>query len=91
MAGSSSDDTIKVWPPLVWVCRWIWKRRAILFGIDILSAVWAGLPLIDITAIDHLVIVHALVTWILPHWLFLCHSLWASAISDNHLRPHCTT
>ncbi len=70
MAGSSSDDTIKVWPPIVWVCRWIWKRRAILFGIDILSAIWAGLPLIDITAVDHLAVVHTFVTWILPHWLF---------------------
>src|SRR5215472_5810018 len=70
MAESTSDDTIKVWPPIVWLCRWIWKRRAILFGIDILSAVWASLPLLDMTAIDHLAVVHTLVTWVLPHWLF---------------------
>lgn len=64
MAESTSDDTIKVWPPIVWLCRWIWKRRAILFGIDILSAIWSSLPLLDLTSISHLAIVHALVTWV---------------------------
>ena len=70
MAASTSDDPIKVWPPIVWVCRWIWKRRKFLFGINIISGIWSSLPLLNLTTLSHLAIVHALLTWILPSWPF---------------------
>src|SRR5437667_5368191 len=68
MTESSSDETIKVWTPIVWLCRWIWKKYKILISIDILSVIVSGLPLLDRTTIPNLLGIHIL-AWILPHWL----------------------
>jgi hypothetical protein len=59
MATSSFDNTIKP-APMAWVCNWIWERRAILFSIDILSAIWAALLVLDVTTTSNLLGLHIL-------------------------------
>ena len=57
MAESASDDIIKVPDPVMRLCRWIWKKRGFLFGIDLLSLILGGLPLLDVTPWHNLLIV----------------------------------
>jgi NACHT domain len=69
MAEGSSDNTIKVWPPIVWVCRGIWKRWKILFFIDSVGGIWSGLLLLDRTTLPNLLGVKILER-VSPNWPF---------------------
>jgi hypothetical protein len=69
MAEGSSDNTIKVWPQIVWVCRGIWKRWKILFFIDSVGGIWSGLLLLDRTTLPNLLGVKILER-VSPNWPF---------------------